>query len=39
MRRVVSYVHRHLAQRPPGDIRETLWCYALMNCGHDPLEK
>jgi hypothetical protein len=39
MRRVVSYVHRHMAQRPEGDISETRWCYSLMNWGHDPLKK
>ena len=39
MRRVVSYVHRHLAQRPTGDISETHWRYSLMNWGHDPLKK
>lgn len=38
MRRVVSYVHRHLAQRPSGDVRDTRWRYSLMNWGHDPLE-
>jgi hypothetical protein len=31
-------VHRHLAQRPSGDVRETRWRYSLMNWGHDPLE-
>lgn len=39
MRRVVSYVHRHLAQRPSGDITETHWRYSLMNWGHDPAKK
>ena len=38
MRRVVSYVHRHLAQRPDGDVSETHWRYSLMNWGHDPLK-
>lgn len=38
MRKVVGYVHRHLAQRPSGDIRETRWRYSLMNWGHDPLK-
>ena len=38
-RRVVSYIHRHLAQRPEGDIGETRWRYSLMNWGHDPLKK
>lgn len=36
MRTVVGYVHRHLAQRPDGDITETPWRYSLMNWGHDP---
>ncbi|GAA2268343.1 DUF3140 domain-containing protein [Nonomuraea roseoviolacea subsp. roseoviolacea] len=37
MRKVIGYVHRHLAQRPSGDVRETRWRYSLMNWGHDPL--
>ena len=37
MRMVVGYVHRHLAQRPKGDVSETKWRYSLMNWGHDPL--
>ena len=36
MAKVVGYVHRHLAQRPEGDIEETPWRYSLMNWGHDP---
>ena len=36
MRKVISYVHRHSAQRPSGDITETHWRYSLMNWGHDP---
>ena len=36
MRKVLGYVHRHLAQRPKGDITETPWRYSLMNWGHDP---
>ena len=36
MKRVVSYVHRHLAQRPHGDVTGTRWRYSLMNWGHDP---
>lgn len=39
MRRVVSYVHRHLAQRPDGDVTDTRWRYSLMNWGHDALKK
>ena len=38
MHKVVGYVHRHLAQRPSGDVRDTKWRYSLMNWGHDPLE-
>ncbi|WP_437049848.1 DUF3140 domain-containing protein [Streptomyces sp. enrichment culture] len=37
MHKVVGYVRRHLAQRPPGDVRDTRWRYSLMNWGHDPL--
>jgi hypothetical protein len=37
MRSVVGYVHRHMAQRPSGDIRHTRWRYSLMNWGHDPM--
>lgn len=36
MRKVVGYVHRHLAQRPDGDVTDTDWRYSLMNWGHDP---
>jgi Protein of unknown function (DUF3140) len=36
MRKVVGYVHRHLAQRPSGDVADTAWRYSLMNWGHDP---
>ena len=39
MRKVVGYVHRHLAQRPDGDVTATRWRYSLMNWGHDPLKK
>lgn len=34
--KVVGYIHRHLAQRPDGDITSTPWRYSLMNWGHDP---
>lgn len=37
MRKVVGYVHRHLKQRPDGDVTETRWRYSLMNWGHDPM--
>ena len=36
MRKVVGYVHRHLAQRPSGDVGETDWAHSLKNWGHDP---
>ncbi|MEU7223126.1 DUF3140 domain-containing protein [Streptomyces chrestomyceticus] len=39
MRKVTGYVHRHLAQKPSGDVQETTWRYSLMNWGHDPLKK
>ncbi|GAB2957091.1 DUF3140 domain-containing protein [Nonomuraea fastidiosa] len=38
MRKVLGYIHRHLAQRPSGDVRNTKWRYSLMNWGHDPLK-
>lgn len=38
MRKVVGYVHRHMAQRPGGDVSRTRWRYSLMNWGHDPLK-
>ncbi|QKV81040.1 DUF3140 domain-containing protein [Amycolatopsis sp. Hca4] len=39
MRKVVGYVHRHLAQRPSGDVKDTTWRHSLMNWGHDPLHQ
>jgi len=36
MRKVTGYVHRHLAQRPAGEVRDTRWRWSLMNWGHDP---
>ena len=39
MRRVVSYVHRHQAQKPQkGDVETSNWRYSLMNWGNDPLK-
>jgi hypothetical protein len=35
MQKVISYVRRHTAQRPGGDITETRWHYSLKNWGHD----
>ena len=37
MQKVVGYIHRHLAQKPSGDIEDSDWRYSLMNWGHDPL--
>ncbi|KYC41155.1 DNA-binding protein [Scytonema hofmannii PCC 7110] len=37
MKKVISYIHRHLAQQPEGDVEHTRWRYSLMNWGHDPL--
>ena len=37
MRKVIGYVHRHLAQRPAGEsVEDSRWRYSLMNWGHDP---
>ena len=36
IKKVVSYVHRHLAQKPSSDIETSNWRYSLMNWGHDP---
>jgi hypothetical protein len=38
MRKVVGYVHRHLAQRP-ADVAHSRWRYSLMNWGHDPMKE
>lgn len=38
MKKVVSYVARHLAQRP-ADTEHSRWRYSLMNWGHDPQKK
>lgn len=38
MRRVIGYVHRHMAQGGPAEDKEhSRWRYSLMNWGHDPL--
>ena len=39
MRKVVGYVHRHLAQGPGSDVEHSRWQYSLMNWGHDPMKK
>ena len=39
MRKVIGYVHRHLAQGGPAEDKEhSDWRYSLMNWGHDPLK-
>ena len=39
MRKVVGYVHRHLAQGGPAeDAEHSRGRYSLMNWGHDPLK-
>ena len=38
MRHVVSYVHRHAAQKAKNDVEDSNWRYSLMNWGHDPLK-
>lgn len=38
MRKVISYIKRHAAQRPEGDAKDTTWRASLMNWGHDPLK-
>ncbi len=38
MKKVISYVRRHGAQQPSGDVKQTRWYYSLKNWGHDPLK-
>ena len=38
MKKVVGYVHRHMAQKPAGDVEHSRWRYSLKNWGHDPLK-
>ncbi len=39
MKKVVGYVHRHLAQGgPKDDVEHSRWRASLMNWGHDPLK-
>ena len=39
MKKVVGYVHRHMAQKPSGDMEHSRWRHSLMNWGHDPLKR
>lgn len=36
MNKVVGYIHRHVAQRPAGEVADTNWAYSLKNWGYDP---
>jgi hypothetical protein len=38
MKKVNSYVKRHLGQGPSGGVEDSKWRYSLMNWGHDPLK-
>ena len=38
MKKVISYVHRHSAQKPSGDVEHSRWYYTLKNWGNDPLK-
>lgn len=38
MKRVISYIKRHLAQRPK-EVDGSNWAYSLKNWGHDPGKK
>ncbi|HEY0110075.1 MAG TPA: DUF3140 domain-containing protein [Fibrella sp.] len=38
MKRVISYIKRHLAQRP-AEVAGSNWEYSLKNWGHDPAQK
>ena len=39
MKKVVGYVHRHMAQGGPAKDKEhSDWRYSLMNWGHDPMK-
>lgn len=38
MSKVISYIARHSAQRPQGEIKDSTWRYSLKNWGHDPLK-
>lgn len=35
MHRVISYISRHTAQRPKGDVEDTKWNYSLKNWSYD----
>lgn len=35
MKRVISYISRHTAQKPEGNVEKTKWNYSLKNWGHN----
>lgn len=39
MHRVISYISRHTAQRPEGNVEETKWNYSLKNWGYNYSKK
>ena len=39
MSRVISYISRHTAQKPEGEVEETKWNYSLKNWGYDYKKK
>lgn len=39
MNKVISYISRHKAQKPSGDVKDTKWNYSLKNWGYDYAEK
>jgi len=38
MQKVNSYISRHTAQKPSGNVKDSDWRYSLMNWGHDPMK-
>lgn len=39
MHRVISYISRHTAQKPDGELSDTKWNYSLKNWGYDYTKK
>ena len=39
MNKVVGYIHRHNAQKPKSDLKNSDWRYSLKNWGHDPCKE
>lgn len=35
MKRVISYISRHKAQKPSGELEDSRWTYSLKNWGYD----